>query len=339
MDNNKSSNNSASSTVVAYFAKGDEAQRAIGELREEGFASSAIGAAFHSGASTAGSSFAAPSGSASSADDTLSTIGKVGSSTGVSGASSDTSGVTPAGLSTGGGTVVSGAGRPGPIPGSDIPITLPTNIPSSLRSSNAGVRHAGTDFRETVDAPIVDAPIAEARLEDPDVDRASYAAVASHYEKPNQSWWDKVKHLFSDDSEKDVSRPRPVAADKSAANFGTGEGQLGIAPSESGADYAYSGSAFESSFSGMGVPQPHARRLSNELRRGGAIVTVNAGSEAAKAEQILERNGGTVRYEAADLLNDPTLGEESDSRVEVFGSVQRVYPAHTQRSIPDRKAS
>lgn len=336
MDNNMNSNNSASSTVVAYFANGDEAQRAIGELREEGFASSAIGAAFHSGTSTAGSSFAASSGSASSADDTLSTIGKVGSSTGVSGASSDTSGVTPSGLSTGGGTGVSGAGRPGPIPGSEIPNTLPTNIPSSLRSSNAGVRHKETDFRETVDAPI-----AEAGFEDPDVDRASYAALASQPERPHSSWWDKVKHLFSDDSEKDASRPRPVAADKSAANFGTGEGQLGIAPSDSGADYdyAYSGSAFESSFSGMGVPQPHAHRLSNELRRGGAIVTVNAGSEAAKAEQILERNGGTVRYEGADLLNDPTLGEESDSRVEVFGSVQRVYPAYTQRRTPDRKAS
>jgi len=331
MESNMNANNSAIGTVVAYFANGEDAQRAIGELREEGFSASAIGAAFHSSRSLMGTSVPVSAVPVSQTDDALTPVGKVGSSTGVSGATSDSSGVTPSGLSTGGGTVVSGAGRPGPIPGAEIPSTVPTSLPSSLRSSGASLLNTEADVRGTVGAPV-----RETARETAD-DRPRAAAMAGVYEKSNQSWWDKVKHFFSDDSEAEASRRRPVAVDKSASKFGTGEGQLGIAPEDY--NYAYSGSAFESSFSGMGVPQPHARRLSMELGRGGAIITVSAGSEGAKAERILERNRGTVRYEATDLLNDSALGEASDSRVEVFGSVQRAYSPNAQRGIPDRKAS
>ena len=70
-------------------------------------------------------------------------------------------------------------------------------------------------------------------------------------------------------------------------------------------EYAYSGSAFENSFSGMGIPPDHARRLSRELRRGGAVVTVNAGPRTREVEEIMERNHGVIRYESAPAGDEP----------------------------------
>jgi hypothetical protein len=74
-------------------------------------------------------------------------------------------------------------------------------------------------------------------------------------------------------------------------------------PLSSGYNYAYSGSAFESSFSGMGIPQEHSRRLSRDLRRGGAVVTVRAGSRNSTAEAVLQRNNGVVRYESVSATS------------------------------------
>lgn len=106
-------------------------------------------------------------------------------------------------------------------------------------------------------------------------------------------------------------------------------------------DYAYSGSAFESSFSGMGIPQGQARCLSRELRRGGAIVTVKAGSRREAAEEILMRNHGVIRYES-----EPTSIEEArdtggaNERVQVFGEIHRVYPGYIpSEDVRERKAS
>lgn len=90
--------------------------------------------------------------------------------------------------------------------------------------------------------------------------------------------------------------------------------------------YAYSSSAFENSFAGMGIPLEHARRLSGELRRGGAVVTVRAGQRTPAAEQIMERNHGTIRYDSGPVAveEDRDTGEQ----VDVFGEMHRVYPGH-----------
>jgi hypothetical protein len=316
MTRNRDLNSSTGGTVVAWFDSGEDAQRAIDELLNEGFPVNEIGAAFHSAASASALSSGSPV--RPFIHDTPSTIGNVGSGTTISGASSDTSGVTPSGLSTGSGTGTSGASRPGPIPGSEIPSDLPTNIPSTLRSSTR--------------APMSDYFLDQSRVDEPRVVRSTTVPVARDLDEENQdegpSWWDKLKHIFSGE-ETDVRTRRKAVADNS---FGTGKGRLQTYPES---DYPYSGSAFETSFTGMGIPQAYAQRLAQEIGRGGAIVTVNAGGLNAKAERILEQNHGRIRYEADTVANDETweTGPEN-ARVQIFGHVQRVYPGNVSGSVP-----
>jgi len=90
--------------------------------------------------------------------------------------------------------------------------------------------------------------------------------------------------------------------------------------------YAYSCSAFENSFGGMGIPPDHARRLSRELRRGGAVVTVKAGERTPVAEQIMERNHGTIRYDSGPVAVEEA--RDTGEQVDVFGEMHRVYPGY-----------
>lgn len=291
-------------TVAGYFASGDDAHRAINELLDEGFKSSEIGAAFHSSASNQ-----LPRPHAQVVNDTpIRTVEK--SSPTMAGAASGTNAVTPSGLSTGGGSGTPGIGRPGPIPGSEIPSNLPTEIPSEIAS-------------DTESRPLTGSA------------RGNFPATGGiHETHENTGWWKKLAHVFgSEDTDASTA-----VSDKSSLNYGTGEGHLGVYPDY---DYPYSGPAFENSFSGIGIPHESARRLSRELRRGGAVVTVNAGSMNSTAEAVLERNHGTIRHESM-----PIGGEEawdsgnSDARVEVFGEVHRVYPGHVSAdSMRERKAS
>src|SRR5271165_1285926 len=243
MTSNSDWNSSINRTVVAFFTNGEDAQRAIHELVDEGFPIKDIGAAYHS----ASASGVRGSSAITVNDSTPSTIGSVGSGSGISGATSDTSGVTPSGLSTGAGSVISGAGRPGPIPGSEIPGDLPTNIPSTLKSTTA--------------APLYDDPINQSTAVRETSVTGSYPVTSTFHENTGEgaSWWDKLKHLFSGEhAEADAPVRREAAAEKSSNNFGTGEGHLGT---YSEFDYPLYGSAFESSFTGMGIPQEHARHF------------------------------------------------------------------------------
>lgn len=102
--------------------------------------------------------------------------------------------------------------------------------------------------------------------------------------------------------------------------------------------HPYSNSAFENSFAGMGIPAEHSQRLARELRGGGAVVTVKAGSRASEAESIMERNRGRIRYGAAPLQMETV--RESGGRVDVFGEVHRVYPGYVPgEGGRERKAS
>jgi hypothetical protein len=186
--------------------------------------------------------------------------------------------------------------------------------------------------------PNPDAPLNAAQA------ASSYPATGSFHEAPKTSgpnWWEKLKHVFGGDSTTDRPR-RDAVSDNTSTNFGTGEGHLGAYPDY---DYAYSGAAFESAFFGMGIPQDHARQLSMRIRRGGAIVTVDAGAMNVDAEQIMERNHGTVQYEAAatpSTLASEDAWEEAnrEGRVQLFGQVQRVYPGYVSSTgAPTRKAS
>ncbi|MGA8108880.1 MAG: hypothetical protein WBD46_00565 [Acidobacteriaceae bacterium] len=114
-----------------------------------------------------------------------------------------------------------------------------------------------------------------------------------------------------------------AAERKSSQKFGTGEGRLNLVP-----EHSYSAPAFETSFQGMGLGADEARRLSGELGRGGAVVTVRAGARSSLAEEILERNHGRVRIE-----NAGTSAREADreSPVEVYGSMCAWYPGEQTR--------
>ena len=201
-------NSETSGTVVAYFSNGEDAQNAINELVDEGIPVSEIGAAFHGSAAASAGATESPT---RPVHENPSNMGSTASGAGVSGAESDTSGVTPAGLSTGSGTGFAGAGRPGPIPGSEIPGNLPHEVPSTLRSaSTAPLSDTGMGVAAT---PATAVPVHH-----------------EHHSHENASWWDKLKHLFSGESAADTSVRRAPVSDAGSRKFGTGEGELGIAP-------------------------------------------------------------------------------------------------------------
>lgn len=110
------------------------------------------------------------------------------------------------------------------------------------------------------------------------------------------------------------------SSQKSSQKFGTGEGHLDldVVPA-----HGYSEPTFEDSFQGMGLEPGQARELSQELSRGGAVVSVRAGARASLAEGILERNHGRIRFE-----NAPGRTREADreSPVEVYGTMCAWHP-------------
>ena len=287
----KNPSNLANEVVVAYFGRSEDAEHAIDDLLAEGFESRQIGAAFR-GRSTALNTTAEETSEVGS----KTVRSAIDSNTVGSGPASDTRAVTPAGLSTGSGSVISGAGRPGPIPGSEIPHHRKTEIGST----------------GTVANPL--------------------PATGGFHEAHNEnSWWEKLKHIFSSDSEK--NRRDEGIVDSTSMNFGTGEGHLATYPDNN--EYAYSGSAFEGAFSGMGVPQAHAHSLVGEMRNGGAIVTISAAGRIADAEIILERNNGRVRYETASAATP--WEEVTGERVHVFGALSHTYPGYLPGSDTSRR--
>ncbi len=125
-----------------------------------------------------------------------------------------------------------------------------------------------------------------------------------------------------------ASRPGPITGSEIPPDLPR-ELPSELAPEQGGraaGSYAYSGSAFENSFAGMGIPPDHARRLSGELRRGGAVVTVKAGQRTPAAEQIMERNHGTIRYDSGPVAVEEA--RDTGEQVDVFGEMHRVYPGY-----------
>jgi hypothetical protein len=262
--------------VVGYFADGGDASRAVHELIDEGFSASDLGAAFRT--PRAGEREAAAVGEMKSVRELTETNPAVTGSVG--GPASGDQAVTPAGLSPGSGNSFPGApSSPGPIPGAEIPQTLPHDLPETLPHDlpstlrDAGSRTAATDDRWV--------------------------------EHVGRSWG-------SSSAETARNRNSARASDQ---KFGTGEGTLGLFP-----NYEYSESAFEGSFSDMGLKADVARSLSGELAGGGAVVTVRAGERASLAEDILARNRGRVRFEMAGGTTLRTADRQSP--VQVYGSMR-----------------
>jgi len=303
-------------TVVAHFSNGDSAHRAILELRDMGFDASTIGAAFHSHSADE---------SAGEVSEHFNTIGKVGSHFEAAGATSDTSAVTPSGLSTGAGSPSEGATRPGPIPGGEIPSSLPHSIPSTIPSSLHPAQPVASSVR-----PVSTIPVATGVRTDWS-DRLN-PIFSSHETSSSRKPEDSVKEA-KEDEKAAVSAAKSEA--KSKQEFGTGEGRLGLGPTY----HPYSGAAFETSFSQMGVAPGHARRVSQELSQGGAVVTVNAGARVTEAEQIIARNNGSVRYEEPASLSGADYNA-FPARMQLFGEIRRTYPLDAEGDASAvRKAS
>ncbi len=289
--------NVANEVVVAYFSNSSDAHRAIDDLITQGFGPSQIGAAFRSG-------------SATSPAYAVANTEELDRKPELSAVDSDTRGSGPNVRHQrrySGGSFQRLRQRhkrsrspPAPFPGSDIPHHRSPG-PVETTSTETNPLPATGGFHETHD---------------------------------ENSWWQKLKNLFSSDTAVE-GRSKGVASETSM-NFGTGEGHLGTYPDNY--DYAYSGSAFEGAFSGMGVNPTNARSLVGDLQLGGAIVSVDTGGRIADAEGILERNNGRIRYEsAAEATQWSNIPGE---RVRVLGRLSRTYPGYLSGSdLPTRKAS
>jgi hypothetical protein len=281
--------------VVGYFSDGSDAYRAIGELIDEGFSASEIGAAFRT-----------PRGAASSAENA--TVGEIRGirelteknpavSGTVGGPASGDQAVTPAGLAPGSGNAFPGApSTPGPIPGAEIPQTLPHDLPETLPHDLPATR------------------------------RQSEGRVAG-FRTADNSWVDHLKRTYGASNTTETARNRN-SVHASDQEFGTGEGTLGLTP-----EYEYSEANFEGSFVGMGLASEHARSLSGELSRGGAVVSIGAGERASLAEAIMERNHGRVRFENAAVF---ARADDRESSVRIYGSMRDYYRSDEDQR---RKAS
>ncbi len=302
-----------SSTVVGYFANGEDAHRAIHALLDNGFESTQIGAAFN----TSRQGGVAQTGGAGGSGESLANLGKnvsypglEPSDSGVTTTAADYTSVTPA-MGGGSGTGMAGAGKPGPITGSDLSqLDLPHEIKSTLPHDQPG------------ETPLQTAP-----------------GTGSFTESRTDSsgWLEKLSHVFGG-KHKHESGSNLVSS--SSQNFGTGEGHLGVTPEVAGGvkdNYSrpYSHTAFESSFTGLGLPEDHSRHLALRLAQGGAVVMVGVTGRIIEAEKILEQNNGTVRFAGEPLTDALPAGDRS---VAVFGAVEDVYPATEEIAVPTTPA-
>jgi len=249
--------------VVGYFSDGAQAYRAINELIDEGFSASEVGAAFRTPRTATGPQAAGPqpvsaeTGEMKSVRELTETNPAVSGSVG--GPGSNDQAVTPAGLAPGSGNAFPGAPTsPGPIPGTEIPSTIPSILKHDLPQT---LPH---DIPSTL---------------------AGASGAAGTTTRGGERWMGRLHERYS-------GQPSDRRASASSQKFGTGEGHLDLVP-----PHEYSASAFEGSFQGMGLDSEQARSLSGELGRGGAVVTVHAGERTSLAEGIIERNHGRVRLE------------------------------------------
>ena len=353
----KSDAAAGSQVVIGLFGNGNDAQQAIGELREQGFKTNQIGAAFRETA--VGSEFGNPERNRAQSNQGIQDVsvghnltdrsysGSSSFDTGsLGGPASGSNAVTPAGLSTGSGTGVSGAGRPGPIPGSDIPRSIANNAADDLRRTRENWQ------QDTRQDRVMDIAPGGSGSDVTTLPNPTPTATYNEAERLNKNphehegWWEKLKHLFSDDE----SASSKIASDKTKneTKFGTGEGGLGLTSdkpamqtnNDEDYDYAYSPADFEVSLTSLGLDPRQSRAFARELGARGAIVTVAAGDRLSDAERILERNNGRIRYEEDAAYESGTLEDAVSStqgsydpreRIQLFGEVRRAY---RQRAIP-----
>jgi hypothetical protein len=194
-------------TVVGYFPNSADAYRAVNELIDEGFTASEMGAAFRTRRAGEGGQPAAVGelkNIRELTDDNPALSGSLG------GPASGDEAVTPAGLAPGSGNSFPGAPTsPPPIPGAEIPSTIPSIL-----------KH---DLPETLPH---------------DLPSTLRAAGES-----DDRWVEHLDRTYGSSTAETARNRNTAAADKQ--KFGTGEGTLGLFPeydySESNFEGSFSG--------------------------------------------------------------------------------------------------
>lgn len=119
---------------------------------------------------------------------------------------------------------------------------------------------------------------------------ATESSIGTRGENKHEfSTWDKVKHWFSGEE------PEPYADERTRGDLATHE----ITDPDAGSGYA--SSDLHGSFRSLDIPEEHSRYFSHRLGRdeNGAVVTVNAGTRRAEAEDILTQYGGDLASNAS----------------------------------------
>ena len=170
---------------------------------------------------------------------------------------------------------------------------------------------------------------------------ATTRATAAKVGEKTEGAWAKIKNFFeggdvepyADERDRGSVTEREITNPAgNAAGYGTGL-ETGAANSD------YDAEDLHGSFSNLSIPEEHSRYFGHRLGRGeeGAVVTVNAETRAAEAEEILTRNGGDLganaggynygnAAEAAD-----TTGVAGTQRIQLLGEVLRVHKDRIQR--------
>ena len=154
-----------------------------------------------------------------------------------------------------------------------------------------------------------------------------------------ESWWERLKHVFTDSDPADTRADREVSSASGYSND---------------YDFGYESNEFEGTLTQAGVAPDRARYLSRELPSGGAIVTVRAAERSDEAQRIIEQNNGRVRFEndTAARLEPEVRGDSAydqaqpartgsqyadagnvrgSDRIQLFGEVLRVHKDRISR--------
>jgi hypothetical protein len=191
-------------TVLGYFADGADAYRAINELIDEGFTASEMGAAFRTRRTGEGRQPAAVGelrNIRELTDDNPALSGSVG------GPASGDEAVTPAGLAPGSGNSFPGApSTPPPIPGAEIPSTIPSTLKHDLPETLP--HDLPSTLRSTGDS--------------------------------DDRWVDHLHRTYGSNTAETARNRNTAAAGKQ--KFGTGEGTLGLVPEYDFSESTFEGS-------------------------------------------------------------------------------------------------
>jgi uncharacterized protein (TIGR02271 family) len=124
----------------------------------------------------------------------------------------------------------------------------------------------------------------------------------------HESWWDKVKDAFAGE---------PTTDERRANTEGYARGDH---------EYDYTGTDFEGSLVGTGIPSDRAAYLLRSLESGGAIVTVRDAGRVDDAEQTLSAHNGNFRHEQTTDVS---------SAGSIYGGVRAAEAGYTEPVAAD----